>query len=468
MGGRSMSAQEELLERIRLRLDESFAGIGEVVAELPPADLADLVNQLTLQEAAAVMSMLAVQRAIEVFDQPTLQRRSAIFEQMEPGRAGQILEDVSADQRTEIIRGMGEHERRRLLPKLSEAVRAEVERLLQYRPHTAGGIMTTEFVRLGPGMTVGESLKHIRQVARERESIYACYVLEPGTSRLLGALSLRDLVMAELEQTVDKVMRRKPVTVNALDDQELVAGKIGKYNLLAVPVLEKDGSVVGFVTVDDVIDVMVEEGTEDVLKMGAGEAGHMDEPYAATPFWSLIRKRAGWLLVLFLSEMLTATAMGRFEEEIARAVVLALFVPLIISSGGNSGSQAASLIIRALAVGELGIRDWWRVMQREMLAGLVLGGTLGVVCFLRITLWSLVSPNAYGPHWPLVAVTVWLSLIGVVLWGTFAGSMLPIALKRLGMDPAVSSAPFVATLVDVTGIVIYFEVAAYILRGTLL
>jgi magnesium transporter len=220
--------------------------------------------------------------------------------------------------------------------------------------------------------------------------------------------------------------------------------------------------------VDDVVDVLVEEGTEDVLKMGAVEAGAMDEPYVATPFWTLIRKRAGWLLVLFLSEMLTATAMGRFEEEIARAVVLALFVPLIISSGGNSGSQAASLIIRALAVGELGIRDWWRVMRREVFAGLVLGGTLGVVGFLRITLWSLVSPTAYGPHWPLVAVTVWLSLIGVVLWGTFAGSMLPIALKRAGMDPAVSSAPFVATLVDVTGIVIYFEVAARVLRGTLL
>jgi len=263
-------------------------------------------------------------------------------------------------------------------------------------------------------------------------------------------------------------MRRKPVTVNALDDQEVVAGKIAKYNLLAVPVLEKDGSVVGFVTVDDVVDVMIEEGTEDALKMGAVEAGAMDEPYTATPFWSLVRKRAGWLLVLFLSEMLTATAMGRFEEEIARAVVLALFVPLIISSGGNSGSQAASLIIRALAVGELRVRDWWRVMRREILSGLVLGGILGSVGFVRITAWSLVAPHAYGPHWPLVAVTVWVSLVGVVLWGTLAGSMLPLLLKRAGMDPAVSSAPFVATLVDVTGIVIYFEVAARILRGTLL
>ena len=458
---------QDLLERIRLRLDESFVGIGEEVAGLPPADLAELINELTRQEAASVLSMLGIPQATGVLDQSTLRRRSAIVEQLEPSRAAQILEALSSDQRTEIVRGMGEYGRRRLLPKLSAFVRAEVERLLQYPHHTAGGIMTTEFVRLSPTMTVRECLKHIRAVAREKESIYACYVMEAGTERLMGSVSLRDLVMAELDRPVSEVMRKKPVTVQALDDQELVAGKIGKYNLLAVPVLEKDGSVVGFVTVDDVIDVMIEEGTEDVLRMAAIEPGAMDEPYASTPFWSLIRKRAGWLLILFLSEMLTATAMGRFEGEIARAVVLALFVPLIISSGGNSGSQAASLIIRALAVGELKVRDWWQVMRREIMAGLVLGGLLGFVGFLRITLWSLVSP-IYGPHWPLVAATVWISLMGVVLWGTLTGSMLPLILKRLGMDPAVSSAPFVATLVDVTGIVIYFEVAARILKGTLL
>jgi magnesium transporter len=463
-----VSAPEDLLERIRLRLDESFVGIGSVVAELQPADVADLLNQLTRQEAAAVMSMLAVPRAVEVFDQPTLNRRSAVLEQMDPARAAQILEELSADERAFVVRGMGELARRRLLPKLSNEVRSEVERLLQYPPHSAGGIMTTEFVRLDPGWSVGECLKHIRAVAREKESIYACYVLQPQTGQLLGSVSLRDLVMAELDQPVEKVMRRKPVTVNALDDQEAVAARIAKYNLLAVPVLERDGAVVGFVTVDDVVDVLIDEGTEDALRMGAIEPGALDEPYTTSPFWSLVKKRAVWLLVLFLSEMLTATAMGRFEEEIARAVVLALFVPLIISSGGNSGSQAASLIIRALAVGDLRLRDWWRVMRRELSSGLVLGGILGLVGFLRITIWSLVNPHLYGPHWPLVAATVWVSLVGVVLWGTVAGSMLPLMLKRVGLDPAVSSAPFVATLVDVTGIVIYFEVAARILRGTLL
>ena len=242
-----------------------------------------------LAEAAAVMSMLSVARAAEVCDQPTLRRRSAILEQMEPGRAGQVLEGLSADQRTEIVRGMGEVSRRRLLPKLSAEVRAEVERLLQYPPHSAGGIMTTEFVRLDPLWTVGDCLKHVRGVAREKESIYAGYVMDREDGRLLGSVSLRDLVMAELDQPVEAIMRRKPVTVSVLDDQEAVAGKIAKYNLLAVPVLEKDGSVVGFVTVDDVVDVLIEEGTEDVLKMAAVEAGAFDRPYFETPVTSVIR-----------------------------------------------------------------------------------------------------------------------------------------------------------------------------------
>jgi magnesium transporter len=463
-----MTSREQLLERIRLRLEESFAGIGEVVAELLPSDVAELVNELTLQEAAAVMSMLAVPRAVEVLDQPTLRRRSAILEQMPPERAAQVLEGASADERTQVVRGMVEHARRRLLPTLSPDVRAEVERLLQYPPHSAGGIMTTEFVRLDPAWTVGECLRHIRSVAREKESIYACYVMEPASGRLLGSVSLRDLVMAQLEQAVERIMRRKPVTVSARDDQEAVAAKIAKYNLLAVPVLEQDGSVVGFVTVDDVIDVMIEEGTEDALRMGAVAPGAVDEPFTTAPFLQLVRRRAGWLLVLFLGEMFTATAMTRFEEEIARAVVLAVFIPLIISSGGNSGSQAASLVIRALAVGELGVGDWWRVMRRELLSGLALGGVLGLFGFLRVGVWSFADPGIYGPHWPLVALTVFISLVGVVVWGTLTGSMLPLLLKRVGLDPAVSSAPFVATLVDVTGIVIYFEVAARLLRGTLL
>ena len=464
-----MPAQDlkKLLERIHTRLDESFVGIGEMVSDLAAADLAELINQLTLAEAATVVSMLPVQRAIEVCNQPTMRRRAAILERLEPARAAEILAGLSADERTDIVQKMGHHERHRILPKLNANIRKELEGLLQYPPHTAGGIMTTEFVRLDAKMTVGDALKHIRSVAREKESIYACYVIEPGTGRLLGAVSLRDLVMAELQEPVTKVMHPKPVTVNTIDDQEVVAQKIGKYNLLAVPVLEKDGSVVGFVTVDDVIDVLIEEGTEDILRMAAVEPGALDKPYMQIALPLLIKKRAGWLVILFLGEMLTATAMGFFEKEIERAVVLALFVPLIISSGGNSGSQASTLVIRALALGEVALRDWWRVMRREILSGLGLGVILGSIGFLRITIWSAFSP-IYGPFWPLVALTVGLALIGIVLWGTLAGSMLPFILRRLGFDPATSSAPFVATLVDVTGLVIYFSVAVLILRNTLL
>jgi len=362
---------------------------------------------------------------------------------------------------------MGHHERHRILPKLSAEMRKELEGLLQYPPHSAGGNMTTEFVRLDPKMTVGEALKRIRAVARERESIFACYVMEPGTGHLLGAVSLRDLVMAELDAPITEVMRKKPVTVNVLDDQEEVAKKIGKYNLLAVPVLEQDGSVVGFVTVDDVIDVLVEEQTEDILRMAAVEPSALDRPYMQVALPLMVKKRAGWLVILFLGEMLTATAMGFFEKEIERAVVLALFVPLIISSGGNSGSQASTLVIRALALGEVTLRDWFRVMRREIFSGLGLGLILGSIGFLRITMWSAFS-HIYGPHWLLVALTVGVALIGIVLWGTLAGSMLPFMLRRLGFDPATSSAPFVATLVDVTGLVIYFSVAVVFMRGTLL
>jgi magnesium transporter len=458
---------KKLLERIHTRLDDSVVGISQLISDLAPADLADLINQLTLAEAATVVSMLPVARVIQLFDNPFMRRRAAILEQLEPAGAAEILSGLSADERTDVVQKMGHHPRHLIVPRLPPDVRKELEGLLQYPPHTAGGNMTTEFVRLDPKMIVGDALKHIRSVAREKESIYACYVMEPQTGQLIGAVSLRDLVMADIDTPVTDVMRKKPVTVNALDDQEDVARKIGKYNLLAVPVLEQDGSVVGFVTVDDVIDVMIEEGTEDILRLAAVEPGALDKPYMQVSLPLMIRKRAGWLVILFLGEMLTATAMGFFEKEIARAVVLALFVPLIISSGGNSGSQASTLVIRALALGEVTLPDWWRVMRREVFSGLGLGVILGTIGFLRITVWSAFS-DLYGPHWPLVALTVGIALIGIVLWGTLAGSMLPFVLRSFGFDPATSSAPFVATLVDVTGLVIYFSVAVLILRGTLL
>jgi magnesium transporter len=450
-----LPAPQELLDRIRLRLEESFVGIGEVVGDLPPADIADLVNELTLQEAASVMTMLSVPRAIEVFDQPTLHRRSAIIAQLDPGRGAAILEGLSADERTDIVRPMGERDRRRLLPKLSKEMSAEIERLLQYPDHSAGGIMTTEFVRLSPGFSVAECLKQIRSVAREKESIFSCYVLEPETGRLLGAVSLRDLVMADLEQPIEKVMRRKPVTVQALDDQELVANRIAKYNLLAVPVLEKDGSVVGFVTVDDVIDVMIEEGTEDVLKMAAIEPGALDKPYFQNPVFTVVRKRIGWLLLLFVAETFTGTVLRAFESELAAVVALSFFIPLLIGTGGNAGSQTVSTIIRSLALGEIRIRDAGRVVLREAGTGLTVGFGLAVIAFGRALLW--------GAHMPL-AVTVAVTILAICTWATTVGSLIPIAAQRFGIDPAVLSAPLIATLVDATGLVIYFQIAKFFLK----
>ena len=281
-----MTAPKELLERIQLRLEDSFTGIGEVVGDMPSADVADLVNQLTIVDAATVLTMLPVPRAVETFDQPTMTRRSAILENLPAARGAQILEGMAADERTDLVKHMGERDRRKLLPLMRADVRAEVERLCLYPDHSAGGIMTTEFVRLDPTMRVGEALKHIRAVARDKESIYACYVLDPRWGRLLGSLSLRDLVMADLQQPISDVMRRRPITVEALDDQESVAHKIAKYNLLAVPVIEKDGSVVGFVTVDDVVDVLIEEGTEDILRLAGVE------PERWTSRTS--RTRSGW------------------------------------------------------------------------------------------------------------------------------------------------------------------------------
>jgi magnesium transporter len=387
---------------------------------------------------------------------------------VEPSLAARLLEGVSADERADIVHRMSEHGRRLLLPLLSTEARAEVERLLQYPDDTAGNLMTTEFVRLEPAMTVAEALRYIRDVARDRETIYACYIVDPASGRLQGAVSLRDLVMADPACSVSAIMRTNPVTVAVLEPRKELIQKLSKYNLLAVPVIDSDGRVVGFVTVDDVIDAIVQAQTDAFLRMGAVEPGALDEPYMSTPFLTLVKKRATWLVILFLGEMLTATAMGHFEDEIARAVVLALFVPLIISSGGNSGSQATTLVIRALALTELRLSDWWRVMAREILSGLSLGSILGIIGFLRISLWQYLHWQDYGEHWFLVAVTVGLSLVGIVSWGTLSGSMLPFVLKRLHLDPATSSAPFVATLVDVTGLVIYFSVANLILRGTLL
>jgi magnesium transporter len=447
-------APHDLLERIHLRLEESLVGIGEQVADLPAADLADLLNQLTLVEAATVVSMLSIARATELFDQPTMTRRAAIIEKIDPGRAAQILEGMSADERTDIIQVMGHLERRRIIPKLSAEAQSELEDLLQYPEHTAGGIMTTEFVRLGAQMTVADALKHIRSVARDKESIYACYVLEPETEHLLGSVSLRDLVMAELDRKVGDVMRRKPVTVAALEDQESVAAKIAKYNLLAVPVLEADGSVVGFVTVDDVIDVLIEEQTEDILRMAGVEPGALDRPYFDNPILNVVRKRIGWLLLLFVAGTLTSEVLHRYEEELAAVVALSFFIPLLIGTGGNAGAQTVMTVIRSLALGEIGLRNAWRVVLREAMTGAIVGLSIGMFAFAFASLRGSLTA---------LALTVSVTMFAICVWSTTVGSLIPIVAHRFGIDPAVLSAPLITTLVDATGLLIYLTIAKIIL-----
>jgi magnesium transporter len=448
-------APKDLLERIQLRSDESLAGVGDRVADLPAPDLADLVNQLSRAEAAMVVMMLPVPRAIALCDQPTLRRRGAILEQLAPDRAAEILDGLSADERTDIIQQMSQHARRRVLLKLRPIVLVEVEHLLEYPAHTAGGIMTTEFVRLDPTMTVGDALKHIRAVARDKESIYACYVLEPGSWRLLGAVSLRDLVMADLQSLVAEVMRRNPITVAALEDQESVAHKMAKYSLLAVPVLEQSGRTVGFVTVDDVIDVLIEEQTEDIMRMAAVEPGALDRPYFDNSIARVVRKRVGWLLLLFVAETFTGTVLRYFESELAAVVALSFFIPLLIGTGGNAGSQTVTTIIRGIALGEIRMREGWRVLGRETSIGAAIGVLIAVVAFGRALLWG--SSIA-------LAVTVSISVLMICAWSTTIGSLIPLVAYRMRIDPAVLSAPLIATLVDATGLVIYFSVAKVILH----
>lgn len=387
-----------------------------------------------------------------------------LIQSLPPGERRLWLRQLAPDDAADLIQLADQEDQAQLVALLDEVARREVNALLAYKEDVAGGLMSPRFVRLRPDMTVDEAISYLRRQAASVETIYYAYVLDDA-QRLLGVVSFRDLFAADQRKLVRDMMRTDFVTASEDMDQEQVALLVSHRHLPVVPVLDSEGRMQGIVTVDDIVDVVQEEASEDIQKMGGLEA--LDAPYLEIGFWEMMKKRAGWLAILFLGEMLTATAMSQFEDEIAQAVVLALFVPLIISSGGNSGSQATTLVIRAMAVGEVRLRDWWRVIRRELNAGLVLGGVLATIGFARIVLWQSIW-HSYGEHYFLVALTVAMSLIGVVLFGTVAGSMLPFVLRRVGLDPASASAPFVATLVDVTGLVIYFTVAAVILRGTLL
>jgi magnesium transporter len=431
------------------------------------ADIVEALNALTPEQATAIIAALPQPRAFEIMDQPDLDHVADIIETLPVHKAAELLAGMSADRAAAAMRDCNEDDRARLFASLDTETKAALHRLLAYPETSAGGIMTTEFVSVPATWTVSETLAFLRAVERTRETIYAIYVLEPDSQELLRAVTLRRLLRADPEAKIgDAAHQDEPVTVTALTDREDVARIIQKYDLLAVPVVDSARHILGIVTVDDIIDTMFAVTTEDMQKYGGVEA--LDNPYMSIGFFGMLRKRAGWLSILFMGEMLTASAMQHFAHELDKAIVLTLFIPLIMSSGGNSGSQATSLLIRALALNEVRLKDWWRVVLREMPTGLALGTILGAIGILRISVWQTAGIFDYGPHWELVAITVGCALIAIVMFGSVSGAMLPFILKRLGFDPASASAPFVATLVDVSGLVIYFTVAAMILRGTLL
>lgn len=455
-----------MVEALRdLIQQQNWQQLREQISEMHPSDVADLIIALPSEEEAFLFRTLSRDQGAEVFSYLPPPHQEELIESLTNEQVRSVLQQMPPDDRTRLLEEMPAEVTRRLLTTLNPEDLKNVRWLLGYPEQTAGRYMTPRYVTVQPEMTAGEAIDHIRKTGRGMETINVVYIVDTK-GKLVEDVRLSSLVLAEPATRVIDIDDPPLVAMRATDDREEVLKAFERYDRLALPVTDADGHMLGIITVDDVLDVAEQEATEDIQKLGGMEA--LDAPYLDVGVWAMIRKRAGWLAILFVGEMLTATAMSFFEGEIAHAVVLALFVPLIISSGGNSGSQATSLIIRSLALRELKLADWFRVFRREILSGLTLGSMLGAIGFVRIVLWERIHFTDYGPHYLLVAFTVWIALIGVVTFGTIAGSMLPFVLRRLGFDPATSSAPFVATLVDVSGLVIYFTVALLLLRGTLL
>ncbi len=448
-------------------LQNDPASIAAETEELHPADLADVAELLPRELVLLLLMSLPSARAADVLEYLNEELRSEVLEAMDAGQAAAFLTGMTPDERVDALDEMDEEAADEILEAIPEKERAETERLLQYEADTAGGLMTTEFVSLPETDTVEEALATIRAMARvgRREAMGTVYLVD-GRGTLAGVLSLRELLAAAEGAILRDVAWTDVVTALATADREEVVRLTSNYDLVAVPVVDADHRLIGVITVDDVIDVIQEEQTEDAQKFGGLEA--LEEPYLQSSIADLLKKRSPWLIVLFVGQMFTAAAMGYFQGAIDAATVLALFVPLVISSGGNSGSQATSLIIRAMALQEVSARDWRRVLGREVVLGLILGTMLGVVGLLRVVVWQWFGLYPFGDHYLLLATTVGTTVIGVVLFGTLTGAMLPFALKKFGFDPASASAPLVATLVDVTGVVLYFTIAILLLRGTLL
>src|SRR5690348_11252263 len=440
--------------------------ISEFLNEQNISDVAELIDENEDREIDIFMS-LSMHRATGVFkilDHPTQKR---IIKNLPPTKSAELLNKMEPDDRTSFFEDLPNEVVRELVKTLVPEERKITLSLLGYPENSVGRLMTPDYVYVYEYNTVAEVLDIIRSVGKNTETIDVIYVIDKH-GELLDDLRIREFILASPDTKVSEMMDGRFIELNVNDDQETANEVFKMNNRVALPVVDDNNVLLGIVTIDDVLWVANEEFSEDIQKIGGTEA--LDKPYFETPFFSLIKKRVGWLIILFLSEMLTATAMAYYNDELAKVIVLTNFIPLIMSSGGNSGSQASTLIIQAMALGDVTLADWWRVMRREILSGFMLGLILGAIGFMRITIWSIlmhhgIMTDIYGLHWFLLAASVSFSLVGVVLWGSFAGSMLPILLKKLGADPASSSAPFVATLVDVTGLIIFFNVALIFLKG---
>ncbi len=450
---------------IRALIDaRDFATLKELFVDWYPADLAELIDDLPAEDEAIIFRLLPRKLATETYEYLDVEKQKALLKAMGREEVAGILNAMAPDDRTALFEELPSAAVQQLISLLTPEERATAQSLLNYPEDSIGRLMTPDYIAIRKDWTVQDVLNFVRANGSDKETLNVVYVID-DKGKLIDDIRMREFLLAPLTKLVSEMMDENFVSLRVNADKESAVDLFRKYNRTALPVVDSDDHLVGIVTVDDVLTVAEEETTEDIQKIGGMEA--LEEPYLEISLLRMVKKRAGWLVILFVGEMLTATAMGFFEKEIAKAVVLALFVPLIISSGGNSGSQASTLIIRAMALGEVTLGLWWKVMRREIIAGLLLGCILGSIGFLRIAGWSVFS-DMYGVHWLLVAMTVSFSLVGVVLWGSLAGSMMPFILKRFGADPATSSAPFVATLVDVTGLVIYFSVAYMIMKGTLL
>jgi magnesium transporter len=428
------------------------------------SDVAELIYENESNETS-IISHLSLHRAASVFKILELPTQKRIIKNLAPLKIAELLNELPADDRTSFLSELPGNAVRELVKTLTPEERKITLSLLGYPEGSVGRLMTPDYLYVYENDTVEDVLNTIRKFAKSSETIDVIYVINER-GELLDDIRIKDFIMATPDKKVNELMDGRFIALNAEDDQEVANEAFKMNNRVALPVISQSNKLLGIVTIDDVLWVANEEFSEDMQKMGGTQA--LDEPYLEMPLFKLFRKRVGWLIVLFLGELLTATAMGYFEDEIQKAVVLALFIPLIISSGGNTGSQASTLIIQAMAVGELTLTNWWRVMRRELIQGVMLGSVLGLLGFVRVIIWAKIFPSVYGDHFYLIGLTVGFSLAGVVLWGTLTGSMLPLILKRLGADPAVSSAPFVATLVDVTGLIIYFSVAFLLLQNILL